>query len=170
MNNGFKNHTKRLTQTVGSVAEVSVNVNRADRNIHITMPLVSTIGNCPFDASLIFDYQSRTESFDFGKGTRLNFYSPISENNGEYVITNSDGSTDKYLSSKEYFNVETGLTLKYVYDAYELAYLYTATDAQGNYIEFPTGSDYPKLIKKANARGGNDNISVAYLKKESGDL
>ena len=27
-----------------------------------------------------------------------------------------------------------------------------------------------KLIKKANARGGNDNISVAYLKKESGDL
>ena len=27
-----------------------------------------------------------------------------------------------------------------------------------------------KLIKKANARGGNDNISVAYLKKESGDV
>lgn len=27
-----------------------------------------------------------------------------------------------------------------------------------------------KLIHKANARGGNDNISVAYLKKESGDL
>ncbi len=27
-----------------------------------------------------------------------------------------------------------------------------------------------KLIHKANARGGNDNISIAYLKKESGDL
>lgn len=27
-----------------------------------------------------------------------------------------------------------------------------------------------KLINKANARGGNDNISVAYLKKESGDV
>ncbi len=27
-----------------------------------------------------------------------------------------------------------------------------------------------KLIKKANARGGKDNISIAYLKKESGDL
>ena len=26
-----------------------------------------------------------------------------------------------------------------------------------------------KLIKKANARGGTDNISIAYLKKESGD-
>lgn len=27
-----------------------------------------------------------------------------------------------------------------------------------------------KLVNKANARGGNDNISVAYLMKESGDL
>ncbi|MEE3343126.1 MAG: Stp1/IreP family PP2C-type Ser/Thr phosphatase [Bacilli bacterium] len=27
-----------------------------------------------------------------------------------------------------------------------------------------------KLIKKANARGGNDNISVAYLEKESGEV
>lgn len=27
-----------------------------------------------------------------------------------------------------------------------------------------------KLIKKANARGGTDNISIAYLKKESGEL
>ena len=26
-----------------------------------------------------------------------------------------------------------------------------------------------KLIKKANLRGGTDNISIAYLKKESGD-
>ena len=27
-----------------------------------------------------------------------------------------------------------------------------------------------KLIKKANSRGGTDNISIAYLKKESGEL
>ena len=27
-----------------------------------------------------------------------------------------------------------------------------------------------KLIKKANLRGGNDNISIAYLKKESGEI
>ena len=26
-----------------------------------------------------------------------------------------------------------------------------------------------KLIKKANARGGTDNITIAYLKKESGE-
>lgn len=27
-----------------------------------------------------------------------------------------------------------------------------------------------KLVRKANSRGGNDNITIAYLKKESGDL
>ena len=27
-----------------------------------------------------------------------------------------------------------------------------------------------KLIRKCNARGGNDNISIAYLVKESGEL
>ena len=27
-----------------------------------------------------------------------------------------------------------------------------------------------QLIKKSNSRGGTDNISIAYLKKESGDL
>ena len=27
-----------------------------------------------------------------------------------------------------------------------------------------------KLIRKANSRGGTDNITIAYLKKESGDL
>ena len=27
-----------------------------------------------------------------------------------------------------------------------------------------------KLIKKSNMRGGPDNISIAYLKRESGDL
>lgn len=27
-----------------------------------------------------------------------------------------------------------------------------------------------KLIRKSNSRGGNDNISIAYLKKESGDI
>ena len=27
-----------------------------------------------------------------------------------------------------------------------------------------------KLVRKSNARGGKDNISIAYLKKESGDL
>ena len=27
-----------------------------------------------------------------------------------------------------------------------------------------------KLIKKANSRGGKDNITIAYLKKESGEI
>jgi len=34
----------------------------------------------------------------------------------------------------------------------------------------PIEEQVEKLIKKSNARGGTDNISIAYLKKESGDL
>ena len=32
-----------------------------------------------------------------------------------------------------------------------------------------TKEQVEKLIKKSNIRGGTDNISIAYLKKESGD-
>ena len=35
--------------------------------------------------------------------------------------------------------------------------------------DLPIEEAVVKLIKKANLRGGNDNISIAYLKKESGD-
>ena len=34
----------------------------------------------------------------------------------------------------------------------------------------PIEEQVEKLIKKSNMRGGTDNISIAYLKKESGDL
>ena len=33
----------------------------------------------------------------------------------------------------------------------------------------PIEEQVEKLIKKSNARGGTDNISIAYLKKESGE-
>ena len=35
--------------------------------------------------------------------------------------------------------------------------------------ELPIEEAVIKLIKKANLRGGTDNISIAYLKKESGE-
>ena len=34
----------------------------------------------------------------------------------------------------------------------------------------PIEEQVEKLIKKSNSRGGTDNISIAYLKRESGDL
>lgn len=160
MNKGFKNYTKRITQAVGSVAEVSVNVNKEDSNLHIVMPLVSTISRCPMPTSLIFDLQSKDSNFGFGKGVRLNYYSHIEEIADGFQITNSDGSIDKYMKSNNFFNIESGLTLKKTNcDEYGIAYHYEATDAQDNYIEFHTGRNYPKLIKKANG----DKISLDFI-------
>ena len=151
MNKGFKNYTKRINQTVGNVAEVSVNVNETDSNLHIMIPLVSTVGKCPISTSLIFDYQSRGLNYGFGNGMRLNYHSELSDIDDGFQMINNDGSIDSYLSDKSYFNVETGLTVIKKNDyTYNVSYHYEATDKQGNYMEFATGSKYPRLIKKTN--------------------
>lgn len=61
MNTGLKNYTKQLTQTVGNVADVSVNINEEDANLIMSLPLLKTIGLSPIDLSLIFNYQNKNE-------------------------------------------------------------------------------------------------------------
>lgn len=68
MNTGLKNYTKQLTQTVGNVADVSVNINEEDANLIMSLPLLKTIGLSPIDLSLIFNYQNKNEDGLFGKG------------------------------------------------------------------------------------------------------
>lgn len=171
MNKGFKNYTKRITQAVGDVAEVSVNVNKADSNVHITIPLLSTIGKCPISSSIIFDYLRRDRFYLFGKGGRINYFSYIYNAVDGIQIDNSDGTTDKYLTSNNYFNSETGLTVKKREDPYGLTFHYEVTDLEGNYMEFDPGRYYPRLIKKANG----DKIILDFtsdiksIKNEYGD-
>ena len=150
MNNGFRNYTKRITQQVGNVAEVSVNINKADNNLHITMPLVSTVGQCPLSTSLIFDLQSKNERFGFGYGTRLNYYSLVEHIDGGYQMTNNDGTVDKYLEENEYFNVETGLTVTECTDTYDMYTYFKVEDDSKNYIEYISGEKYPKITQKSN--------------------
>ena len=159
MNKGFKNYTKRITQAVGDVAEVSVNVNKADSNVHITIPLLSTIGKCPMATSLVFDLHSKGANYGFGRGMRLNYYSRIEEVYDGYKVTNSDGTVDKYLTEKDCFNIETGMQLVKNTDEYDLSHQYKLKDTQNNSMEYLTGSQYPKIIQKANG----DKITFDYI-------
>lgn len=159
MNKGFKNYTKRITQAVGDVAEVSVNVNKADSNVHITIPLLSTIGKCPIATSLVFDLHSKGANYGFGRGMRLNYYSRIEEVYDGYKVTNSDGTVDKYLTEKECFNIETGMQLVKNTDEYDLSHQYKLKDTQNNSMEYLAGSQYPKIIQKANG----DKITFDYI-------
>ena len=107
MNKGLKNYTKQLALTVGNAAEASININKQDANLHITLPLITTVGLCPIETSLIFNLQDKNDAELFGKGCKLNFYSKITNSANKNVIKNFDGSTDEYLSSNNYYNKDS---------------------------------------------------------------
>ena len=69
-NKGLKSYTKQINQTIGDVAKVSVNVNKEDANLHILIPLITTLGPNPIDISLIFNYQDINKDKAFGKDAR----------------------------------------------------------------------------------------------------
>ena len=73
MNKGLKNYTKQISLTVGNAAETSINVNKEDANLHISLPLITTVGLCPIETSLTFNLQDKNEVDLFGKGFKLNF-------------------------------------------------------------------------------------------------
>ena len=68
MNKGLKKYTKQVSLTVGNAAETSINVNKDDANLHISLPLITTVGLCPIETSLTFNLQDKNENELFGKG------------------------------------------------------------------------------------------------------
>ena len=108
-NKGLKNYTKQLTQQLGNACGVSVNINEADANLIMTLPLFKTLGRAPIDLSLIYNHQNKDVANPFGKGMRLNLFEKISSSGSNYVFDNCDGSTDIYVN--DVFNKETGCKL-----------------------------------------------------------
>ena len=78
-NKGLKEYTKQISQTVGDVAKVFVNVNKADANMHIVIPLLTTLGPNPIDLSLIWNYQDKDRMGYFGKGCNINLFKEYSD-------------------------------------------------------------------------------------------
>ena len=165
MNTGLKKYTKQLTQTVGNVADVSVNINEENANLIMSLPLLKTIGLSPIDLSLIFNYQNKNEDGLFGKGIRLNLFSKLIIDSDKITVKNADGSTDVYLSSKGYKNDENQTTIEKVYDdEYEISYHYKMIDKYGNYrLYSPTNLEYPDFIRTKN--GDAFSIEFTYPTK-----
>ena len=67
MNLGLKNYTKQLTHEIG-VCSTHLNLNNEDNNLHISLPLISSIGPSPITLSLIYNYQDQQKDSFFGKG------------------------------------------------------------------------------------------------------
>ncbi len=146
MNKGMKNNTKQLTQQVGDV-NIGVNVCKRDANLHIRVPLISTVGLSPIDTGLVFNLQDRTEYGMFGYGCRLDKYMYVQSIAGGYSVTNADGSVDKYLTSNGLYNKQTELTLSRVSSgSYDTTHYYTLTDKYNNVIKLNESDEYPKTI------------------------
>lgn len=142
----MKNNTKQLTQQVGEV-NIGVNICKQDANLHISVPLISTVGLSPIDTGLVFNLQDRTEYGMFGYGCRLDKYMYVQSISGGYSVTNADGSIDKYLTSNGLYNKQTELTLSRVSSGtYDTTHYYTLTDKYNNVIKLNESDEYPKSI------------------------
>lgn len=176
MNKGLKNYTKQLTQEVGNACNVSFNINEEDSNLHITFPILKTIGLSPIDLSIIFNAQDAVNGKKsiFARGSNLNYYGKISEINGGFSITNADGSVDEYLESNDYKNLENNMTLNKVYtDNYQTNYNFKLIDKYENYkIYESTNLEYPSEIVTSSGESYKLDFtaSVKKISNNKGDV
>ena len=145
MNKGLKKYTKQISLTVGNAAESSININKDDANLHILLPLITTVGLSPIETSLIFNLQDKSESDLFGRGFKLNYFNKITSDETTIKVKNSDGSIDEYSSIDDYKNKETNLEVKKIDGNYG-NYHYEIRDKHDNYSEFRINQDYPNRI------------------------
>lgn len=171
MNKGLKKYTKQVSLTVGNAAETSINVNKDDANLHISLPLITTVGLCPIETSLTFNLQDKNENELFGKGFKLNFFNKITSSGSTITVKNSDGSVDTYRSSDSYKNKETSLEVRKVNDDNYGAYHYEMKDKYDNVTEFNKNQNYPKTISYKNGDKLTTDFvaAIKYIKNNRGD-
>ena len=174
MNRGLKHYTKQITQEVGS-ASCSVNINKEDANLHITLPLIQTLGLDPIDLSLIFnlqDYLSSTSNEFFGRGTKLNLYNTVNYYNTLIELNNADGSSDSFLSVESHFNKEIQTGVNVIYDENNILSGFKFTDKYGNFKEIDYGRKYPKLISMKTGATINTYLTEnePYITNNKGDI
>lgn len=144
MNNGLKKYTKQITNEIGD-ASVSVNPCGNSANMHITLPLVTTIGLDQFGASLIYNHQDRDVDGIFGKGFKLNYYGKKTLDFSQVTMENADGSIDTYTLDE--WNEETQMKPSQQYEgAYSLTSSLIFEDRVGNMRKYTTLSEYPQSI------------------------
>lgn|GEM_PF-1764355 len=104
MNQGLQDYCKMLTQQVGGAGQVFLNLNEANANLHMVIPIFKTAGLRPVDLSIIFSYQDRGILGEFGYGTHLNLYKSfvLSQDKQEITVTNADGSCDTFSWKEVY--------------------------------------------------------------------
>ena len=98
---GIRDFCKYISQTVDSAAEVMINVNNNDANMHINIPLYQSNAKVPNSLGLMFTLSEKENDLDcFGKGTYLNYYKEFSYFGGK-TCKNQDGSMTTFILDSE---------------------------------------------------------------------
>lgn len=144
-NTGLKSFTKQLANQVGN-ANISVNLNKEQANLHIALPLVSTVGLSPFSASVIYNYQNKSADGIFGNGFKPDCYAKIERSGDKYTVTNADGSVDVY--EKGVVNSETQMTVTNISGSeYVTKGCWHVDDKFGNKKIYGALTEYPQRIE-----------------------
>ncbi len=155
-NKGLKNYTKQMSGSIGNNVEYFVNVNSTDANMHLMIPLIETIGINPMGLNLIYNYQGRRGTFDFGKGVQTNFDIAISDFDSHIAITNPDGSIDEYIYNSLKSGYACDKTANIIKRNIELVdgdsdiITYKFLDKQGNSMKFDENAYHPTEINFTN--------------------
>ena len=87
-NSTLRKETSNITLNVSDIS-IYINVNKANNNVVMNIPLVMTTGYISFSSSLMFNLKNENIS-DFGKEIRWNFYNDFYfMGTGETKIVNS---------------------------------------------------------------------------------
>lgn len=171
MNRGLKSYAKSISLVVGNAASINININKNDANLHIELPLISSVGQCKIETSLVFSLLNKSEKGLFGNGFKLNFYNKIEKRDSYVEVKNHDGSCDKYESDSSFYNKETELKVEEVSDDNYGANHFEIKDKYSNTLEFNDLQDYPCAIYYKNG----DSLSLDFvstdktIKNEYGD-
>ena len=147
MNRGLKGYTGLLETKLES-ASGYINLNYNDANLIFVVPLYNLKMPKELDLSLIYNYQNRTETGLFGKGFKLNLYANISQSGNNYIVTNSDGSSDEYVyqTTNTYKNTETQNTLTITSEGGTTYYNITTKNGYIYKYNLSVSANYPVSI------------------------
>lgn len=147
MNRGIRNYCRYINHSIGNVAQVYINVNKNDANMHVNFPLYQSKGLTPINLSLMFTLSdmNMNDNFHFGKGIRLNFYKKYYQEGNKLCIRNCDGSIDEYLQENNYINNETNTFISFDENGKP-----ELNDMLGNKFKYNSYHIYPSSIHNIN--------------------
>ena len=158
-NVGLKSNSKQLKYKVGNI-DIYINLCKADMNIIIDIPFLSTKYPFEYDFGIVYNYQNRSVLSTFGYGIDYKLPKIIDIGSGNYVdLENGDQSIDRYnYSNGQYVN---NLNKTYITISGNTQILH---DKHGNTFEFnyslgTPNSIYPTKIKHFDGREITFNYS-----------